>query len=287
MARTAWATARDGERQRREELAAPFPEPLPLLRRQRRHVQPRRPDPERVGLPPVVERRATDLDGELAAVGVRQAGSGEQPREVALPRPGQPRLVPDPRGDVVRGGPERVQRAAPAGVVPDAGGDGASGPGDADHLGEAAEGIRHEVHDELRQHDVERAVAEGQLLGRGLADVDVRESAPGCRDEGWRGLDGGHPGLAEAVDEDGGEGARAATDVQRPGRRGDDGEVGEADAELLGVATHEAAVGVGAHIEHGDHRRPPCGRRAPADAPRLTCVPCRVTVDRHTSLGSL
>ena len=63
-------------------------------------------------------------------------------------------------------------------------------PRHARHLAQAGDRVGHEVHDELRERDVERAVGERQLLGGGTPDVDAGMAVAGGRDERLGRVDG-------------------------------------------------------------------------------------------------
>ena len=64
------------------QLATPLPQPVTRVLRQTLHVRPRRTDPEREGLPPLLEGLVLDLDGEQPLFGVGQAGLAQEPLEI-------------------------------------------------------------------------------------------------------------------------------------------------------------------------------------------------------------
>ena len=86
---------------------------------------------------------------------VTQTGRLEQFSQVTLARAGQVRFVGHLRVERPGRLPEQPERSETARMVPDAGRDDAASARDAGHLGQARGGIRHEVHDELRQSRVE------------------------------------------------------------------------------------------------------------------------------------
>src|SRR6266511_2324025 len=90
-----------------------------------------------------------------------------------LARASELRFVLSPGIELPHHRPEQAERTPPTGVVPDAGSDDPVAAGDSRHLPQADDGTRHEVHDELREGNVELAIGEGQLLSGGMADVDT------------------------------------------------------------------------------------------------------------------
>ena len=90
----------------------------------------------------------------------------------------------------------------------------ATGPGHPRHLPEAGGRVAHEVHDELRQCEVEGAVLEGQLLGAARAHVDLGQPFAQAGDERHRGVERHHVRRPEPVDQHGGERAGAAAHVE-------------------------------------------------------------------------
>ena len=74
---------------------------------------------------------------------------------------GQVRLVVGGRVKLAHGPSEHGQRPALARVIPHACRDDPAGPGDPPHLPQAQHGIRHEVHDQLRQRGIEAPSGNG------------------------------------------------------------------------------------------------------------------------------
>ena len=134
-------------------------------------------------------------------------------------------------------------------MVPDAGGDDATGPRDARHLAEPGDRIGNEVHDELGERRIEGVVVERQLLGRRRPHVDAGVARPGGRDEGLGRVHGRDVLRPEA--------RRRARRSARPVRtrhraragRADPGEVGELRRQAARVPAHEPVVGVRRDIE--------------------------------------
>lgn len=120
----------------------------------------------------------------LDAADVLDSGLGKDRFEVAGPAAGDAHLVAGVRVERHRHPPERADRRPPTGQVPSGRGHGAARPGDPRHLPHARHGIVHEVDDELREGDVELAVAERQLLGAAAAHVDAGKPAPDRVNEG-------------------------------------------------------------------------------------------------------
>ena len=137
-----------------------------------------RADPERERFPPVVERCVGRLDGEQRVPHGAEAGLGEQLGQVAFPDPGPARLVLCRGVEVAGRPPEQRQRAAAASEVPDARRHRPARARHPAHLAQARDRIGHEVHHQLGQHHLERAVRERQLLRRGPPDVHARQPLP-------------------------------------------------------------------------------------------------------------
>jgi hypothetical protein len=79
--------------------------------------------------------------------------------------------------------------------------------------------VGHEVQDELGEEGVERAVVEGQRLGRGKTDVGPGDALGARGDERRRRGDGGDRVGAERRGPGGRQRPRAASDVQRAAAR--------------------------------------------------------------------
>ena len=170
----------------------------------------------------------TDSDAFLDPV---QPGGSHGPPQVAFPGTRQLGLVLDLGIEVVRGLPEQAERSPVAGVIPHAGRDHAAVARHARHLAEPGDGVRHEVHDELREGGVERAVVERQVLRRGALDVDLGVALACRRDEGRRGIDGRHVIRSEAADQFCRERAGTTADVEHALARLDAGQIREEGSE--------------------------------------------------------
>ena len=193
-------------------------------------------------------RKGTITD-EPTRADVVGAGRDEQLPEVAVAGAGQLRLSRGVGVELVHGVPEEAERPLPAGVVPHAGGDHAARPGHPQHLGEPADRVGHEVHDELGERRVDGVVTQGQALGRRLVHLHRRQPVAHGGDERRRRVDRDHVPGAEAVDETAGQRARSAPDVEHPLRRsrvhGGQEQVGQG----LGEAPHEPPVGLRRDVE--------------------------------------
>jgi len=110
--------------------------------------------------------------------------------EMAFATARQLRFVLCVRVELVNGLPERRQRRLLAGVIPDARGHHATRTRDARHLREPANGIRHEVDDELRERCVELSLGKRQLLRGRAPDVDPRMALARGGNELLRRIDG-------------------------------------------------------------------------------------------------
>ena len=190
-----------------------------------------------------------DRHRQLALLDSREARLLEQLAEVARARAGEAGLVRDTGIELAGRAPERRQRRPPAREVPDARCDDAVEPGHARHLGQAGDGIRHEVHDELRERRVEAAVRERQLVRRGEVDVDAGIARPGRGDERLGGIDGRDRVGAEPAHELARQRAGARADVEHRFLVADVGEVRQLRGERRRVPPHEAVVGVGGDVE--------------------------------------
>jgi hypothetical protein len=155
------------------------------------------------------------------------------------------RLVVHLRVELARRAPERRQRRAVAGQVPDARRDDAARRRHARHLAQACDGIAHEVDDELREGNVEAGVRKRQLLGSGPADVDAGVAFARRLHERLGRVDGGDLLGAEPRDEFARKRARPAADVERAHPGTDTGEVCELRCELHRITAHEPVVRLG------------------------------------------
>ena len=211
------------------------------------------PDTEGERLPPILERRMLDGRGEHGGLDVVQPGRNEQLDEMPLARAGELRLVVDGGIELLRDGPEVVQRAcATGGVIPHARGDDTTSDGDAAHLAEAGNGVGHEMDDELREGAVEPPIGIRQSLGGAFPHVDTRMAFARRSDERVGRIDRGNGRRAEPLNQLPRERTRAAPDVEGAVAVRDVREIGEWRGELGRVAAHEPVVGRGGDGEaHG------------------------------------
>src|ERR1700733_11470771 len=150
----------------------------PAVRGQGRHIGPSRADAQREGLPPLIEARVMDPDGQRGDLYPAEPGLGEETGQMTFAGPGSAGLIVSLRIQLANCGPERGQRAAGARVIPYARADHSAGPGDPGHFPQAQHWIRHEVNDQLRHGAIESVIRERQLLGRALPDVHLRQPGP-------------------------------------------------------------------------------------------------------------
>jgi hypothetical protein len=210
-----------------------------------RHICTRGTDTESKRLPPIVEARVLDPDGQLGLVDVVEVGGLEQLGKVARAGSRELGFVPSGRIELPNRRPEQAERAPPTGVVPDTSNDHPARTGDSRHLAQAADGIRHEMDDKLRKGDVEFGIGKGQLLRGGTSDVDAGVARTSGDYEWLRRVDGGYRLGAEPRYELAGQGAGPATDVERSLSSLDAREVGELGRKLRRIAPHESVVRVG------------------------------------------
>src|SRR6266536_724251 len=184
---------------------------------------------------------------------------------------GQVRLVACGGVQVARCPPEGGQRAPAAPVIPHASRNHPASTGNPGHLPQACHRAGHEMHDQLRQGDVEGAMGEGQPLGRGQPDIHAGAALPHRSGERLRRVDSTNSVAAQPARQFGSQRARAAANIQGPLPAADTGQVGESHRERLRIAPHEPGVGVGADVEtHPPNLRgtppwvkpghPPCAR---------------------------
>ena len=232
------------ERERRagHQLPAPLLQPIAEGGIEPGDVCAGRANAERERLPPGIEGLVAEFDDQVGPDGVAQAGGLEQLEQVALAGAREPRFVDRAGIELVSRGPERTERAAPAGVVPHGCGDDPPGPGDPRHLAQTRDGVGHEMHDELGDGSVEVAIGERQLLCGRLADVDSGV-ALARRGHEWLGrVDGGHALGAQPGDELAGQRPRPAPNVEHPLPRRHAREVGHLRRKRGRVAPHEPVV---------------------------------------------
>ena len=132
-------------------------------------------------------------------------------------------------------------------------------PHHAAHLRQASHGVRHERHDELGRRQVEDLVAERQLLGRTVTDVDLGEQRPHRQHEARRRVHGRELLGSQPVGEDRRQRARPAADVERPVAGRGVEQVDELPGERLGEPAHEAGVGVRRDVESHPRTVAPSG----------------------------
>jgi len=139
---------------------------------------------------------------------------------VALPGAGQTGFVIDPGVEFSRRCPERAQRPASAGVIPNARADHATGARYTRHLRQPGDRIVHEVDNQLGNGCVEGAVRERKAFRRRHLDGDAGQALSGCVDEPLRRGHGSNRGGAQPADEFGRERPRSAADVEDTLRTG-------------------------------------------------------------------
>jgi hypothetical protein len=184
-------------------------------------------------------------DGQVGVVDVAEARGLEQLGEVALAGTRELRFVLSARIELPNRPPEQAERTPSTGVVPDASDDDPAGTSDSRHLAQTDDGVRHEMHDELREGNVELGVGKGQLLRGGTLDVDAGVALTSGDHKWLRWVDGRHRLGAEPRYELTGQGAGPATHVQGSLPSLDAREVGELGRKPGRVAPHEPVVGVG------------------------------------------
>jgi CubicO group peptidase (beta-lactamase class C family) len=223
---------------------------VPALVVERCDVDAHGPDPERVRLPPVLERLVLDGEDELAVLNSVEPCRREELRQVAFAGACEAGLAAAPGIELARCLPEQAEGTPASGrMVPDASGDDAVLPRDATHLGQSGDGILHEEDDELSQCRIEPACRKRQLLGGPLPDIDSGVPLSDGGDERLGRIDRRDRGRAEPLRQLGGERARPASDVEDAFGRLHVGEVGEERRELDRVAAHEPVVRVRADGE--------------------------------------
>lgn len=156
-------------------------------------------------------------------------------------RTGEQRLILGVGVENVHGIPERGERTG--GTVPHAGRNGPARPGHPRHLRESADGVGHEVDDQLRECMRESVCLIGQFLSRPATDVDVRESFTECVDERRRRVDRGDG--STRLQHVSGQRPGPAPDVEDIRVRTDPRESREDSGERVGVTAHEASVRLG------------------------------------------
>ena len=143
-----------------------------------------RTDTEGEWLPPLFEARELDGCLERRFLHRLQPCLREQFAQVAFA--GSSELGFVLRFGIERAGtlPERGQRCAIAGMVPDAHCDDPTGTCHARHFAQPSYGVSHEMDDELRECRVEDAVGKGQAFSRLAQHLDRRVARFRCGDEG-------------------------------------------------------------------------------------------------------
>ena len=217
----------EGEGRDRRKLPAALFQILAPDGLESRRICARGTDPERKRLPPIVETRILHPDCQLGVVDVVKAGCLEQLGKVSRASTRAPRFVLNAGIELSNRRPEQAERTPPTGVVPNARDDDPARAGDSRHLTQAADGIRHEMHNELREGNVELGIGKGQLLRGGTSDVDAGVTLTGGHHKCLRGVDGRHRLGGESRYELAGQGARPTTDIERSLPWLDAPEVGE------------------------------------------------------------
>ena len=142
-------------------------------------------DTECVRLPPLIEAPMLDADGERGFLDLAQASVVKQLDKVALAGSGQPRLTFDVGREFVRRRPEHAEGPLAALMIPDARGHDTLATGDAGHLAQPHDRVRHEVDDELCQCRVECPICERELLRGCASNCDRGVALPSGGDEGF------------------------------------------------------------------------------------------------------
>ena len=234
---------------RRQCCAAVLAQGGTVLMVQGGHVSPGWPHAEGEGLPPFLERGMLNLDGECRGAGNTELRLPEQLRQMTLAGPGQAGLVLGPGIEFADRLPEGRQRATAAGVIPHARRDHPARPRHPAHLPQARHGAGHEMHHQLGHGDVERAIAEGQLLGCGQPDICPRAACTGRGSKWLRRVHCTYGIGAQPAHELSRQRPGAASDIEGALAAPDAGQVGERGRERLGIAPHELQVGIGADVE--------------------------------------
>ena len=164
-------------------------------------------------------------------------------------RAGQAGLVLDAAVELASRLPERGNRCSSTREIPDARGDDAVGARHPSHLGDSRNRIRHEVHDQLRERRVERAVGIGQVFGARKPHVHTGVPRPCRGNERLGRIDGCHGVGTKPPHEFRRQRAGAAPDVEHSLADVDAPELCELRRELRRVPPHEAVIRVGSDGE--------------------------------------
>ena len=211
-----------------------------------------RPDTPREGLPPLVEGRVRAASGHGRRFDPVEAGRREKLAEVVRASARSTGLVLDVRIDLPSGLPERTERPAPAGEVPDARRDDAAHERHPRHLAQASDRIGHEMDNELRTRGIEGSIGEGECLGRRLPNVDSGMTGACRGDERLGRVDGRHRPGPKSGDKLRREGAWTTAHVERALPDPNVREVEQPRREQARPAAHEAVVRFGVDVEgHG------------------------------------
>lgn len=199
-------------------------------------------DAKQKGIPPVLEARMFDLNGERGLGDVVCSGRSEQLLEVALRSAGQLRLVLDLRIELVRCFPEDPQRSLPTSMVPHTGSHGSPRPGDSQHLSEPRDRVRHEVNHQLRQRRVEHSTVKRQLLCRSTLDSQSGIAGGDCRGKTIRGIDRAHSFGRKPPDQLARQRPRTAANVEHMLTRSDARKFCEPRRQRRRLPAHEPIV---------------------------------------------
>ena len=214
-------------------------------------VRPCRPGPGAERLPQLVEVGVAHRRHQHRRRDLPQPGPGPQLGQAGrVARAGRHPLVQLAGGRVEGAGgvPERPQQhhrtGSPRRRPPPA-----ARPRHPAHLPHRRLGIGHEREHELRQHPVEGAVGEREVLGAGDAHVGAGDTPAARLGERLRRVDGGDAVGAHHRRQLLGEEAGPAPDIEHPVAGGHPGHLDQAPAELGAVATDVAVVGLGRGAE--------------------------------------
>ena len=139
----------------------------------------------------------------------------------------------------------------PPAIVPRAGRDRAAGADDSPHLGDTRVGVRHEVHDELRERRIERVCRPRQRLRAPGLNVRTGNTLGGGCGERLGRVDGGDLFRPRQLSERFRQRARPAADIEHVLAWLNARECDQAWREPVRVPAHEGVVGFTAGREEG------------------------------------